>query len=84
MQTLILNRLKFDILANSQVRMMSVACKLGGELSRRYCCRRAEAETERAPKLLGSKFMKQASSDSEESSPKAEHREQRGPSLYTI
>jgi hypothetical protein len=41
-------------------------------------------ETERAPKLLGSKFIKQAGSYSADSSPKAECREQRGLSLYTI
>jgi hypothetical protein len=39
---------------------------------------------EKAPKLSGSKFIKQASSDSVDSSSKAEPREQRGPFLYTI
>jgi hypothetical protein len=48
------------------------------------CCRRVQTETERAPKLLGSKFIKQASSNSADSSIKAEPQEQRGPSLYTI
>jgi hypothetical protein len=37
-----------------------------------YCCRMAQTETERVPKLLESKFMKQASSDSADLSPKAE------------
>jgi hypothetical protein len=36
------------------------------------CCRRAQTETERAQKLSGSKFIKQAGSDSVELSPKAE------------
>jgi hypothetical protein len=36
------------------------------------CCRKAQTEAERALKLLGSKFIKQAGSDSVDSSPKAE------------
>jgi hypothetical protein len=36
------------------------------------CCRRIQTETERAPKLSGSKFIKQASSNSADPSPKAE------------
>jgi hypothetical protein len=48
------------------------------------CCRRAQIETERAPKLSGSKFIKQASSYSVDSCPKAEHQEQRWFSLYTM
>jgi hypothetical protein len=48
------------------------------------CCRRAQTETEGAPKLLGSKFIKQVGSDSADLSPKAEPQEQRGLSLYTI
>jgi hypothetical protein len=43
----------------------------------------AQTERERAPKLSGSKFIKQASSNSTDSSPKAESREQRGFSLCT-
>jgi hypothetical protein len=46
--------------------------------------KRAQTETEREPKFLGSKFIKQAGSDSADSSPKAEPQEQRGLSLYTI
>jgi hypothetical protein len=42
------------------------------------CCRRAQTETERAPKLSGSKFIKQTSSDSVDWCPKAEPWEQRG------
>jgi hypothetical protein len=41
-------------------------------------------QREGAPKFSGSKFIKQAGSDSADSSPKAEPREQRGLSLYTI
>jgi hypothetical protein len=50
------------------------------------CCRRVQTETEtkRTPRLLGSKFIKQASSDSADLSPKAEPREQRRALLYTI
>jgi hypothetical protein len=48
------------------------------------CCRRAQTEAERAPRLLGSKFIKQARSDSADSCPKPEHWEQKGLSLYTI
>jgi hypothetical protein len=54
------------------------------QVGHQKCCRRAWTETERAPKLLGSKFIKQASSDSVDSCPKAEPWEQRGHSLYTI
>jgi hypothetical protein len=39
--------------------------------------RRAQRETERAPELSGRKFIKQAGSNSADSSPKAEPREQR-------
>jgi hypothetical protein len=42
------------------------------------CCRRTQTETERTPKLSGSKFIKQAGTDSVDSCPKAKHREQRG------
>jgi hypothetical protein len=38
-------------------------------------------QRDRAPKLSGSKFIKQAGSDSEDLRPKAEPQEQRGPSL---
>jgi hypothetical protein len=48
------------------------------------CCRRTWTETEKAPKLLGNKFIKQDGSDSVDLSPKAEPREQRGLSLHTI
>jgi hypothetical protein len=41
-------------------------------------------QTERAPKLLRGKFIKQARSNSGDSSAKAEPQEQRGTSLYTI
>jgi hypothetical protein len=41
-------------------------------------------QRDRAPKLLGSKFIKQAGSDSVDSSPKAEPQEQRELSLHTI
>jgi hypothetical protein len=41
-------------------------------------------DTERAPKLLESKFIKQTASDSVDSCPKAEPQEQRALSLYTI
>jgi hypothetical protein len=41
-------------------------------------------QTERAPKLSGSKFIKQTGTNLADSCPKAEHREQRGLSLYTI
>jgi hypothetical protein len=37
-----------------------------------YWCRRAQTETEKAPELLGSKFIKQASSNSVDLSPKTE------------
>jgi hypothetical protein len=47
-------------------------------------CRRVQTETEMAPKLSGSKFIKQANSNSADSCPKAEPQEQRGLSLYTI
>jgi hypothetical protein len=63
----------------------------GGENTNLYilpdpqkCCRRAQTETEKAPKLSGSKFIKQASSNSADSSPKTGPQEQRGPSLYTV
>jgi hypothetical protein len=43
-------------------------------------------QRDRAPKLSGSKFIKQAGRDSDSADlhPKAEPREQRGPSLYII
>jgi hypothetical protein len=43
--------------------------------------RRAQTETREGTKLLGSNFIKQASSDSVDSSPKAEPQEQSGLSL---
>jgi hypothetical protein len=49
-----------------------------------YCCRRTQTETERSPKLSGNKFIEQASRDTVALCPKAEPREQRGLSLYTI
>jgi hypothetical protein len=42
------------------------------------CCRGAQAETERAPKLLGSRFIKQVSSNL------AEPREQGGFLIYHL
>jgi hypothetical protein len=42
---------------------------------RYYCCRKAHTETERAPKVLGSKyikFIKHAGNNSADLSPKAE------------
>jgi hypothetical protein len=53
-------------------------------MSCQKCCRRTQTETERAPKLLGSKFTREASSCSADSSPEADPREQRGLSLYSI
>jgi hypothetical protein len=47
-------------------------------MSPQKCCRRAQTETERAPKLSGSKFIKQVGSNSVDLSPKAEPREQMG------
>jgi hypothetical protein len=52
--------------------------------AKKSCYRRAQTETERAPKISGSKFIKQTSSNSMDSCPKAEPQEQRGLSLYTI
>jgi hypothetical protein len=49
-----------------------------------HCCRRAQTEIERAQKLSGSKFIKQAGNNSVDLSSKAELQEQRRPSLYAI
>jgi hypothetical protein len=43
------------------------------------CCRKDQTEPERAPKLSGSKFIKQNGSNSAYLSPKAEPQEQWGP-----
>jgi hypothetical protein len=46
--------------------------------------RRAQAETERAAQLSGSKFIRQAGSDSADLSPKAEPENKGELSLYAI